>query len=133
MSSSNANKCFRLLRDQLILIFYFSILTDFILYFEIFINKFFVFFAVQQKPSKQPHGMKLNMLTQNGFIYSRVRDIADRIFWKCALSSSHKCSAVFATNKFLRVLDNQRNIHNHAKSAYDSFKKNINVSKPKLR
>lgn len=81
------------------------------------------------KQSKPQQGMKLNMLTQNGYMYNRVRDIADRIFWKCALNATHGCNAVFATNKFLRVLDNQRNNHNHSKNAFDEFKKKIQVSK----
>jgi hypothetical protein len=62
------------------------------------------------------------VLTQNGFIYNRVKDASDRIIWKCALSDSHKCSAVFATNKVLRVIDNQRNQHSHDKSAFELLK-----------
>jgi hypothetical protein len=66
--------------------------------------------------------MKINVLSQNGFLFNRVKDMADRIFWKCALNSSHKCNAVFTTNKFLRVLNNQSNHHNHDKKAYSSIK-----------
>lgn len=88
----------------------------------------FVIFLV--KSSSRTRGMKINVLSQGGFIFNRVKDMADRIFWKCALNSSHKCSAVFTTNKFLRVLNNQQNHHNHDKKAYETMK---NINQPNKR
>lgn len=84
----------------------------------------FIFLApvIRKKPDR---GLKLNVLTQNGYIYNRMKDASDRIYWKCALSITNKCTAVFSTNKMLRVIDNQKNKHSHDKSAYEALKRSI--------
>lgn len=80
-------------------------------------------------PSKRRHaplrGLKLNVLTQNGFLYNRIDETSDRIFWKCALSASVTCPAVFTTNMMLRVIDGRKNKHSHDKSAYESLKRSF--------
>lgn len=70
-------------------------------------------------------GLKLNFLTHKGFIFSRMQETVDRIFWKCTLCTSNKCDAIYVTNKMLRTLDNTRNNHSHDKSAYELFKRRI--------
>ena len=70
-------------------------------------------------------GLKLNILTQNGFIYNRIKDDGNHIIWKCALAATKKCSATVITNKMLRTIENKRNVHSHDKSAFEFYKKNI--------
>lgn len=70
-------------------------------------------------------GVRLNILTQNGFIYNRIKESENNIVWKCALSDTKKCSATVVTNKMLRTIENKRNIHTHDKSAFELYRKNI--------
>lgn len=96
-----------------------------------FLTQIFSFLILVRRIRSNPdkRGLKLNVLTQNGFIYNRLKDVSDRIFWKCALSASHKCSAVFATNKVLRVIDSQKNQHTHDKAAYESLKSRMKLTR----
>lgn len=73
--------------------------------------------------------MKLNVLTHNGFIYIRLKETSDRIFWKCALSTTDKCTATHVTNKMLRVIDNDKNQHSHDKGAYETLKRSMQQSR----
>lgn len=82
-------------------------------------------FVGLRKVTKPERGLKLNVLTQNGFIYHRLKETSDRIFWRCAFSADNKCLATYVTNKTLRVIDNQQNKHTHDKSDYESLKRSF--------
>ena len=98
---------------------------------KLFLTELFSFLILVQRIRANPdkRGLKLNVLTQNGFIYNRMKDVSDRIFWKCALSTTHKCNAIFATNKVLRVIDSQKNQHTHDKAAYESLKSRMKLTR----
>lgn len=73
------------------------------------------------KRLQQSSGIKLNVFMQNGFIFNRLQELKnDQILWKCAITN---CGAVVSTNKMLRVIDNQNNVHVHDKSAYESYRR----------
>lgn len=92
-----------------------------------FILLIFLFlFLGPRRRGKPERGLRLNVLTQNGYIYNRLTETADKVVWKCALN---KCMATFTTNRMLRVIDNQKNKHAHDKNAYEPLKKSLQTGK----
>jgi hypothetical protein len=63
---------------------------------------------------------------QNGFLFNRVREKGDRVFWKCALTT---CSAVMLTDEKFRPVDNRNNVHMHDKTAYAAYRRALKTLK----